>query len=351
MVFEKSKAKVEKNERSFLARIFSIQEIGILIPAFLLILLFYFINPVFLSAANILSVIKVLAFFGIIAVGETLVLIGGDFDISVGSQAGLGAVFSGFLMLKTSCFGLSNTPYEWIGVVVCIIITLAICSIVGFLNGYLVVDLKLPAFVVTIGTMWVVRGVVMVVTSGKTVYPLPQSFLNICNVQVPVTKIGDQVVGISMPFILFLLLIIVFEILLRRSKFGRNIYATGSNREVAKLSGINTRKVRYMNYVIVSIFSALSGVMVAAFMKQGHPVIGEGWEMLVIAGCAIGGATLTGGVGSMIGTIIGVFIINIVNNGLVIVGISSFLQQTVQGVIILIAVYIDIFRRNQKIRA
>ncbi|MBN1298144.1 MAG: ABC transporter permease [Actinobacteria bacterium] len=347
----KNNSSLKKNERSFLAKIFSIQEVGILIPAFLLILLFYFINPAFLSIANVLSVIKTLAFFGIIAVGETLTLLSGDFDISVGSVAGLGAVLSGILMLKTSCLGFLNTPYEWIGVIGCIIITMAICSIVGFINGYLVVDLKLPAFVATIGTMWAVRGFVMVVTGGKTVYPLPQSFLDIGNSQIPIAKIGDTIVGISMPFILFIILIIVFEILLRNSIFGRSIYATGSNKEVAKLSGINTRRVRYINYVILAMLAALSGVLVAAYMNQGHPVIGEGWEMLVIAGCSIGGVALGGGYGSMIGTLIGIFIMNIVNNGLVIVGLNSFLQQTAQGVIILIAVYIDILRRNQKIRA
>jgi ribose/xylose/arabinose/galactoside ABC-type transport system permease subunit len=161
--------------------------------------------------------------------------------------------------------------------------------------------------------------------------------------------VGGEVLGISLPFIVFILLIVVFEILLRRSKFGRNIYATGSNREVAKLAGINTRKVRYMNFVILSMLAGLSGMLVAAFTRQGYPPIGDSWEMFIIAGCAIGGIALAGGYGSLIGTLIGIFIMNIVNTGLVMIGLNTFLQGTVQGVIILIAVYADILRRNRKV--
>jgi ribose transport system permease protein len=352
MAFEKNNIQVKKNDSSFVAKIFSVQEVGSLIPLIALILLFYLLNHAFLSAPNIFSVLKVLAFYGIVAVGETLLILGGDIDISVGSVAGFGAVFSTFLMMKFSCFGLLNTPYEWIGVIGFIIITVATCSLVGFLNAFLIVDMKMPAFIVTIATLWAVRGAVMVVTNGNPIYPLPLFFMNtIGRAQIPITKVGTEVLGISLPFIVFIILVVVFEILLRRTKFGRNIYATGSNREVAKLAGINTRKVRYMNFIIISMLAGLSGILVAAFTRQGYPPIGDSWEMFIIAGCAIGGIALAGGYGSLIGTLIGVFIMNIVNTGLVMVGINTFLQQTVQGIIILVAVYVDIIRRNQKVLA
>jgi len=341
----------KKKSGSFLSKIFSVQEVGILIPLIVLVLLFYFINNAFLSAPNVFSILKVLAFYGIVAVGETLLILGGDIDISVGSVAGFGAVFSTFLMMKFNCFGLLNTPYEWIGVIGFMIITMAVCSLVGFLNAFLIVDIKLPAFITTIATMWAVRGAIMVVTNGNPIYPLPKFFMDTIgtNAQIPITKIGGETLGISLPFILFILLVVVFEVVLRRTKFGRNIYATGSNREVAKLAGINTRKVRYMNFIILAMLASLSGMLVAAFTRQGYPPIGDGWEMLIIAGCAIGGIALAGGYGSLIGTLIGVFIMNIVNTGLVMVGINTFLQQTVQGIIILIAVYADILRRNRKV--
>ena len=352
MAFEKNNVtQKEKKSSSFFAKIFSVQEVGILIPLIVLILLFYLIKPAFLSAPNIFSVLKVMAFYGIVAVGETLLILGGDIDISVGSVAGFGAVFSAYIMLKSSVFGLLNTPYEWIGVIVIMLITLAVCSLVGFLNAFLVVDVKLPAFIVTIATMWAVRGAIMVVTNGNPIYPLPLFFMDTIgtNAQIPITKVGEEVLGISLPFIVFIVLVVVFEILLRRTKFGRNIYATGSNREVAKLAGINTRKVRYINFIILAMLSALSGMLVAAFTRQGYPPIGQSWEMLIIAACAIGGIALAGGYGSLIGTLIGVFILNIVDNGLVMVGINTFLQQTVQGIIIILAVYADTLRRNRKV--
>ncbi len=350
MAFEKNNTQTQKKDGSIISKIFSVQEVGVIIPLIVLVLLFYLLNHAFLSPANVFSILKTMAFYGIVAVGETLLILGGDIDISVGSVAGFGAVFSTFLMMHFSCFGLLDTPYEWIGVIACIIIAIAVCSLVGFLNAFLIVDLKMPAFIVTIATLWAVRGAVMVVTNGNPIYPLPLFFMDtIGRAQIPIVKVGTEVLGISLPFIIFIILIIVFEILLRRSKFGRNIYATGSNREVAKLAGINTRKVRYMNFIIISMLAGLSGILDAAFIRQGYPPIGDSSEMFIIAGCAIGGIALAGGYGSLIGTLIGVFIMNIVNTGLVMVGINTFLQGTVQGVIILIAVYVDIVRRNRKV--
>ena len=349
MIVDKNNVQ-EKKGSSFLAKVFAVQEIGILIPFILVVLIFWIINPAFLSAPNIFSVLKVLAFYGIVAIGETLLILGGDIDISVGSVAGFAAVFSTFLMMRFNCFGLLNTPYEWIGVIGFMIITLAVCSLVGFLNAFLIVDIKMPAFIVTIATMWAVRGAIMVVTQGNPIYPLPLFFMDtIGNAQIPITKVGEEIIGISLPFIIFIVLIVVFEILLRRSRFGRNIYATGSNREVAKLAGINTRRVRYANFIILSVLAGFSGMLVAAFTRQGYPPIGLGWELLIIAMCAIGGIAIYGGSGSMIGTLIGVLILNFIDNGLVMAGINTFLQQTVQGIIIIVAVYVDILRRNRKV--
>ena len=340
-----------RDGRSFVARLFSVQEVGILVTLIALVVVFQIINSGFLSPANIFSVLKTLAFYGIVAVGETLIIIGGDIDISVGSTAGFGAVLSTFIMMQFNCFGMLNTSFEWIGVLICMIITLAVCSIVGFINGYLIVDVKLPAFIATIATLYIFRGAVMVVTNGNAIYPLPSFFMDgIGTFQIPITKVGNENIGISLPIIIFILLVIVMEFVMRRTRFGRSIYATGSNREVAKLAGIDTRRVRYTNFVITAVLASLSGMLVAAFTRQGYPPIGQGWEMQIIAATAVGGVALTGGSGSMTGTLIGILIMNIVNNGLVMMNIDTFVQQAVQGIIIIVAVYIDIVRRNQKIK-
>jgi ribose transport system permease protein len=339
-----------RNSQSVIRRLFAVQEVGILIPLIVMIIAFSFINSGFYSLPNVFSVLKTLAFYGIVAVGVTLIIIGGDIDISVGSTAGFGAVFSAFIMMQFQCFGMWGTPNEWIGVIICMIITLAVCSIVGFANAYLIVDVKLPAFIATIATLYIVRGAVMVVTNGNPIYPLPSFFMDgIGQWQIPITKVGENTIGISLPIIVFIVLVVIFEYMLRRTRWGRNIYATGSNREVAKLSGINTRRVRYTNFVITAILASLSGMLVAAFTRQGYPPIGTGWELQIIAATAVGGITMTGGAGSMIGTLIGVLIMNIVNNGLVMMNIDTFVQQAVQGVIIILAVSVDIMRRNQKV--
>jgi len=347
---EKNNLSIKRKDGSFLARIFSVQEAGILVPLILLIVIFSCLNSGFYSLPNIFSVLKTLAFYGIVAVGMTLLIIGGDIDISVGSTAGFAAVFSTFIMMQFNCFGMLDTPNEWIGVFICMIITLGICSLVGILNAFLIVDFKLPAFIATIATLYVVRGAIMVVTNGNPIYPLPKFFMDdIGRFQIPITKVGEELIGISLPIIVFIVLVIVFEIVLRRTKFGRNVYATGSNIEVAKLAGINTRRVRYINFIITAMLAALSGMLVAAFTRQGYPPIGQGWEMQIIAAAAVGGIAMTGGSGSMIGTLLGVLIMNIVNNGLVMMNIDTFVQQAVQGVIILVAVYVDIVRRNRKV--
>jgi ribose transport system permease protein len=324
-------------------------QIAMILPTLLILIgVFALINPVFISEANVFSVLKTLAFYGIVAVGETLIILGGDIDISVGSTAGFGAVFSTFLMMRYNCFGMLGSPTEWIGVLLSMIITIIVCSAVGFVNAGLVVHLKLPPFIATIATLYSVRGAIMVVTNGNPIYPLPTFFMDgIGRFEIPLTELG----GISLPFILFIFFVILFDFLLRRTTFGRNIYATGSNREVAKLSGINTNKVRYMNFVITSMLAGLSGILVAAFTRQGYPPIGQGWELQIIAATAIGGISLTGGSGSVIGTLIGILIMGVLNNGLVILGINTFAQSMVIGGVILIAVYVDILRLNRKVRS
>lgn len=324
-------------------------QIAMILPTLIILIgVFALINPVFISEANVFSVLKTLAFYGIVAVGETLIILGGDIDISVGSTAGFGAVFSTFLMMRYNCFGMLGGPNEWIGVLLCMIITIIVCSAVGFVNAGLVVNLKLPPFIATIATLYAVRGAIMVVTNGNPIYPLPKFFMDgIGRFEIPLTELG----GISLPFIFFIFFVVLFELLLRRTTFGRNIYATGSNREVAKLSGINTNKVRYMNFVITSMLAGLSGMLVAAFTRQGYPPIGQGWELQIIAATAIGGISLTGGSGSVVGTLIGILIMGVLNNGLVILGINTFAQSMVIGGVILIAVYVDILRLNRKVRS
>lgn len=327
-------------------RLLAFPETNIFLALLVMVVAFRCLAPEFLSDANVFSVLKTLSFYGIVAVGETLVMIGGDIDISVGSTAGLGAVLSTYLMMESDCLGMLGTNLEWVGVLLCMVATLAVCSLVGLVNAVLVVKLRIPAFIATISTLYSVRGMIMVVTKGNPIYPLPPFFVDFFGgYEWKVTEIG----GISLPFMLFIALAAVFEFVLRKIKFGRNLYATGSNRDVAELSGINTNRIRFANYIVTAMLAALAGMLVAAFTKQGYPPIGLGWELWIVAATVIGGIGLKGGVGSVIGAVLGMFIMNVLNNGLVMLKINTFIQQSILGVIILAAVYLDIRRRNRKV--
>lgn len=314
----------------------------------LLITVFTLIEPAFLSDVNIFSVLKTLAFYGIVAIGETLVIMCGDIDISVGSTASLGAILSAYLMTRTGCLGMIETGAEGVGVIICLILTVIICSVVGFINAFLIVDLNLPAFIATIATQYSVRGMVMVITRGIPIYPLPAFFTeSIGAAEIRLTQHG----GISFSFILFILLVIAFDFILKHTAYGRNLYATGGNREMAELSGIHTRFIRYSGFVITAMLAAVAGILVAAFTKQGYPPIGQGWEMWIIAAIVIGGVSLNGGEGSIIGTFLGMLIMNVLNSGMVMMNFNTFLQQVVIGIIMLLAVCTDIARKKRKVEA
>jgi ribose transport system permease protein len=334
---------------SLIRNILGQQEVGIFIALVGLITVFSALRPAFLSLENIASLLAVMAFIGIVSVGETLLVIGGDFDISVGSTAGLGAITSTSIMLGTSCFGLLGTGLEGLGVVLSCLASVLICACVGVINAFLIVKIKLSAFIATISTLYAVRGLVSVIAKGVIVYPLPQSFNNIYNIKIKLSS--DSEAGIAISFMLFILFVIVFELLLRKSEFGRRIYATGSNASVARLAGINTDKVRALNFIITAMLAGFAGILVAGFLQQGYPSTGNMWELLVIASVVVGGVSMTGGRGSMIGMLIGVMLINVVNTGLVMLGFNTFAQNIVQGALIIAAVMVDTVVNNRKIRA
>ena len=329
-----------------LKRLSGMSESMILLILLVMIATFALLNPGFLSPSNVSSVLKTLAFYGIVAIGETLIILCGDIDISVGSVAGFGAVFGAYIMVTTHCLGMQETPYEALGVILCMVITMIFCSIFGFVNAFLIVTLKLPPFIATIATLYSIRGLVNVVTKGYPIYPLPSFFIN--NIGSLELKIGGF--GLSFSFIAFIILGIVFTIILQKTAFGRNLYATGSNRQVAMLAGIKTNRIRYIAIIITAMLASFSGMLVAAFTQQGYPPIGQGGELYIIAAIVIGGISLTGGAGSVFGTMIGMVIMNVINNGLVMLNINTFVQQAVLGVVILLAVFADVQRRARKVR-
>lgn len=312
----------------FLQRLIQIPEIGVLIPLVALILLFYFLNPVFLSFKNVASMLRALSFIGIIALGQTFLMISGEFDLSVGSTAGLGAIVTAYLMVNA----------QW-GIVPSILGGLAAGAIVGLVNSFVILKMGVPAFIATLAMLNIAKGVNYLIDKGYSIYPLPK----------PINDFGTaQPLEISWSFIIFILLAVIFDQILRRTVHGRKLYAVGGNREVANLAGINTKLIKTTGFVLVGIMSSFAGILLMSRIITGNPTIGQGWELNVISAVVIGGVSLFGGSGTIAGAVIGLMIMQVVSTGLIVVGMDPYWQTIAIGTIMIIAVAVDLLRRRAK---
>lgn len=301
---------------------------GILIGLFVLVLFFSIINSNFLTSQNIMNVLRQVSTNMYIAIGMSLVIILGGIDLSVGSVIALSGVVTGGLI------AFSGYPL-WLAVTVAIIIGI----LTGLLNGYLVAYRGMPAFIVTLATMNIARGASYVYTDGKPIRVMSDSFNFIGS--------GYLFGVIPMPVIYMIIIIILASILMNQTKLGRYMYAVGGNIEAARFSGINTKKVQLIAYTISGFLAALSGIVLASRMFSGQPTAGQGAEMDAIAAVVLGGTSMSGGRGRISGTVIGALIIGILSNGLNLMGVSSFWQYIVKGIVIIIAVYVDIIKRKR----
>jgi ribose transport system permease protein len=324
---------IDKNKftpRDQLKRFMSHSETGTLIILAVLIIGTGLLNKNFYSLNNVTSILRALAFIMIVAIGETLVIITGEIDISVGSVAGLGAVLAPWFMTN----GL-NVPLS-------IVLALVICGVIGFINGTVVTRLKVSSFIATIGMLYIARGVNMYITKGYPIYPLPDVVNNIGN---------SEPLGISVAFIIAIFLIIIFDTVLRRTVYGRKLYAVGDNTYVARIAGIDSERIKRSVYMICGVLAGLSGILLSAQLNNGTPTIGNGWELQVIAATAVGGISLNGGSGTILGTAIGVIILSTLNNSLVLLGIDTQVQTILTGVVMIAAVTFDTMKRSRKLKA
>lgn len=306
---------------------------GIIIVLLIMIALLSLLSPVFLTTNNIISLVQQITINMFIALAMTLVIITGGIDLSVGSIVALtGSITVGLIV------------QNGISIPIAIIIGLAIGLFVGLINGLIITNFKLPPFIVTLATMNVARGISYIYTGGSSIRITNESFTNLGTA---------RLFGIiPIPILYMLVFVILFSILLSKTKFGTYVYAIGGNREAARLSGINTSKTEIYVYVISGIMAAFAGIILAARMYSGQPSVGQGYEMDAIAASVLGGVSMAGGKGNISGTVFGAIVIGIVSNGLNLLGISSFWQLVVMGIIIIVAVIVDSqkdffrFRRN-----
>lgn len=320
----------EVSARSLRNRVISfiaIGEVGVIAALVLLVAFFYFLQPAFLSERNVRAILNVVSFVGIIAIGQTMLMVAGEFDLSVGSTAGLSAVVAAKLMTALA-----------LPVPIAILGGIGVGALIGLLNGLIVVKLRIPAFIQTLGMLFIGQGLIQVVTDGYPVYPLPG----------PVTDFGMSTLafGLGWSFAFFVVAAIAADFVLRRTVLGRNMYATGGNQEVARLVGIDTTRYKIGAFMTVGALAAIAGMFVMADLQSATTSIGSGWELTVIAGVVVGGVSLFGGAGTVAGGVVGILMLKVVQSGLVVIGVNSNWQQIAVGVIMVLAVGLDILRRR-----
>jgi ribose transport system permease protein len=281
----------------------------------------------FLTGDNLANLARQVAIFGIIAVGQLLVILTAGIDLSVGSVLGLTGCVTAQLLV------------EGMPVPLAIVIGLLVGVVLGLINGGLVAYGKLPPFIVTLGMLGIARGVVLVLTDASTVQPLPDSFGTIAN--------GDFL-GLPNLLWMFAVVVAVTAFVLRRTVFGRYIYAVGSNPESARLSGVPVTAVLVSVYSIAGLLAAVGGVLFASRLNAGIPTAGTGYELNAIAACVIGGASLFGAKGGAFGAAAGALIVATLNNGGNLLAVNAFYLQIIIGALILIAVAFDQWQSRTK---
>ena len=315
--------------RRWLGKILEFQELGILTPLVAFSVFVGLTHPVFFSVDNLLNIAREVAFIGVMACAMTFVLVSGGIDLSVGSVLDM----SGILTALSLVNGVPVVP--------AVIIGIAAGTFCGLLNGLAVVRLRIPPVIVTLGMLYAARGVILILTEGHPLYPLPKSFY----------VIGQgEILRIPIPVLLLLVVAIVMHLVLTRTRYGYWIRALGGNRESARLSGLAIMPLQVSVYVLSGLAAGIIGIAVTSRLSASYAQTGRTWELLVIASVIIGGTSLFGGTGTVIGSLIGASIIRVLSNALVILGVSAYWQDVFIGIIVVAAVAVDAYGRRLKQR-
>nr|WP_078408920.1 ABC transporter permease [Priestia abyssalis] len=299
---------------------------GILFILIAMVVVMSFLSPAFLNANNLLNVVRQISFIGIVAMGVTMIIITTGIDLSSGSVIALVSVV------------VASYAHPGDSLFVAIAIGLGIGALCGFINGAVSAKGKIPPFIATLGMMTAARGLALLYSDGRPIPNLSDSFMFLGK---------GEIAGIPFPIIVFIVMGIISHLLLSKTKFGKYTYAIGGNEQAARICGINVDRYKIMIYTYAGLLAAIAGMMLTARISVGQPSMGVMFELDAIAAAVIGGTSLAGGVGTIAGTMIGALIIGVLNNGLDLLGVSSYWQQILKGAIIVSAVLID-SRKNKK---
>lgn len=312
-----------------------VQRYGIFLALLLLCLVLAVISENFLTTRNILNVLRQTSINGILAIGMTFVILTRGIDLSVGSVAALAGVVAASLATTSSAGMVAGGPYP---AVIAILAGLAAGMACGSISGAIVARFSVPAFVVTLGMLSAARGMTLIYAGGRPIPNLTEEF----------RWIGTgSIWGIPVPIFLLLGTFAIAHFVLTQTRFGRHVYAVGGNPHAAKVSGLPLRRIRFSVYVISGALAGLAGMVLAARTGSGLPQAGIAYELDAIAAVVIGGTSLAGGVGRVTGTLIGALLIGVMNNGLDLLGVESYYQQVIKGILIVAAVMLDQSKNKQ----
>lgn len=319
---------IQKKIRSFDLVTFA-RKYGILLILIVMILFLLSASPTFRTMQNTINVLNQISINGIIAIGMSFVIISSGIDLSIGSMIAVASVMAGAV--------LTTNPDN---VVLAVILAIVACGIIGLFNGFFIAKFNMFPFVVTLGTQLIARGVAYVISNGKSYVLESEAF----------KQIGQGKLFGTIPYSILVLatVALIGHILLSRMKYGQYLYAVGGNVNTATASGVNVFSIRVWTYVMMGLFTGIAGILLTSRVNAGQPSIGSGYELDAIAAVVIGGASFQGGIGTIPGTIIGILMIGIINNGMNLMGVSSFYQQIAKGLIILGAVLLDIVISRRK---
>jgi ribose transport system permease protein len=304
------------------------REFSLVLVLFVMTLVMTLVSDVFLSRANIEAILLGLSVEATIAIGMVILLISGGLDLSVGSTMAFTGVVTGMALTVLKV----PTPLA-------VLLGLLAALLVGLANGLLISKLMINPFIVTLGMLITVRGLTLVLASGKAVLNLPKAF----------TVIGQgRLGGIQFPIYIMLFLVVIFDILLRNSRFFRQSYYIGGNEKAARLSGINVDWVKIFNYCLVAVLAGVAGIMITGRFGSSSLTVGSGVELRVITAAIIGGASLSGGEGSVLGAFLGALFMGMLANALNLLGVDVYWQNFVTGFILIIAVVVDVLNERRK---
>ncbi len=324
-------------ENSIIRKITRSDEFSVFLPLLFIVLITTIFRPDFLSARNFSMMFTEIPFVAITALGVSFVLMTGNVDISTGRMAGLGGIMMSMLIVE----------HGW-KVLPAVLVAFAACAIVGVVNGILVVKLGMSDFVATMGTMYMVHGLRHIVIHNPEL-----SMNNLADAGTArfINFFKTRILGMYPSFWIMLILFAIVFVVIKKTLWGRRLLACGDNREVAKLAGINVTKMRMEAYIICAVFCCIGGLLQTLDMKLGRPETGDGWEFRAIAGCVVGGVSLSGGKGSPLGVLIGVTLVFVAESAIIFLGMPDTLRVSVKGAVMAAAVLFDLYRQSRKVPA